>query len=63
MLAAFFTKPFQEIVLQKFREAIMGHKHIETLKETWAMYDRLFNSFVTGNIIRALAPYSVPQEY
>jgi hypothetical protein len=29
MLADFFTKPLQG----KFREVIMGHKHIDTLKE------------------------------
>jgi KUP system potassium uptake protein len=34
MLADFFTKPLQGSLFRKFREVIMGHKHIDTLKET-----------------------------
>jgi hypothetical protein len=33
MLADFFTKPLQGNLFRKFREVIMGHKHIDTLKE------------------------------
>jgi hypothetical protein len=33
MLADFFTKPLQGSLFRKFREVIMGHKHIDTLKE------------------------------
>ena len=32
MLADFFTKPLQGSLFRKFREVIMGHKHISTLK-------------------------------
>jgi hypothetical protein len=34
MLADFFTKPFQGKLFQKFRDIIMGHEHINSLKET-----------------------------
>jgi hypothetical protein len=34
MLADFFTKPLQGNLFRKFREVIMGHKHINSLKET-----------------------------
>jgi hypothetical protein len=34
MLADFFTKPLQGSLFRKFRDVIMGHKHISTLKET-----------------------------
>jgi hypothetical protein len=34
MLADFFTKPLQGSLFRKFREVIMGHKHINTLKNT-----------------------------
>jgi hypothetical protein len=34
MLADFFTKPLQGSLLRKFRDIIMGHKHIDSLKET-----------------------------
>jgi KUP system potassium uptake protein len=33
MLADFFTKPLQGNLFRKFREVIMGHKHIDTLRE------------------------------
>jgi hypothetical protein len=33
MLADFFTKPLQGNLFRKFREVIMGHKHIDSLKE------------------------------
>jgi hypothetical protein len=32
MLADFFTKPLQGSLFRKFREVIMGHKHIDSLK-------------------------------
>ena len=32
MLADFFTKPLQGSLFRKFREVIMGHKHINSLK-------------------------------
>jgi hypothetical protein len=32
MLADFFTKPLQGNLFRKFREVILGHKHIESLK-------------------------------
>jgi hypothetical protein len=34
MLADFFTKPPQGSLFRKFRDLIMGHKHIDSLKET-----------------------------
>jgi hypothetical protein len=34
MLADFFTKPLQGSLFKKFREVILGHKHINSLKET-----------------------------
>jgi hypothetical protein len=34
MLADFFTKPLQGSLFRKFRDVIMGHKHIDSLKET-----------------------------
>jgi hypothetical protein len=34
MLADFFTKPLQGHLFRKFRAVIMGHEHIDTLKET-----------------------------
>ena len=34
MLADFFTKPLQGNLFRKFRDVIMGHKHIDSLKET-----------------------------
>jgi hypothetical protein len=34
MLADFFTKPLQGSLFRKFREVIMGHKHIDSLKRT-----------------------------
>jgi hypothetical protein len=34
MLADFFTKPLQGSLFRKFRDVIMGHKHISTLRET-----------------------------
>jgi hypothetical protein len=33
MLADFFTKPLQGSLFRKFREVIMGHRHIDSLKE------------------------------
>jgi hypothetical protein len=33
MLADFFTKPLQGSLFRKFREVIMGHKHVDSLKE------------------------------
>jgi KUP system potassium uptake protein len=33
MLADFFTKPLQGSLFRKFRDVIMGHKHIDSLKE------------------------------
>jgi hypothetical protein len=32
--ADFFTKPLQSSLFRKFRNVIMGHKHIDSLKET-----------------------------
>jgi hypothetical protein len=32
MLADFFTKPLQGNLFRKFREVILGHKHIDSLK-------------------------------
>jgi hypothetical protein len=34
MLADFFTKPLQGSLFRKFRDVIMGHQHIDTLKST-----------------------------
>jgi hypothetical protein len=34
MLADFFTKPLQGGLFRKFREVVLGHKHIDTLKPT-----------------------------
>ena len=34
MLADFFTKPLQGSLFRKFWDVIMGHKHIDSLKET-----------------------------
>jgi hypothetical protein len=34
MLADFFTKPLQGSLFRKFRDVIMGHKHIDSLKGT-----------------------------
>jgi hypothetical protein len=34
MLADFFTKPLQGSLFRKFREVVMGHKHIDSLKQT-----------------------------
>ena len=34
MLADFFTKPLQGNLFPKFVDVIVGHKHIESLKET-----------------------------
>jgi hypothetical protein len=34
MLADFFTKPLQGSLFRKFREVILGHKHIDLLKPT-----------------------------
>jgi hypothetical protein len=34
MLADFFTKPLQGNLFQKFREVILGYKHIDSLKRT-----------------------------
>ncbi len=34
MLADFFTKPLQGNLFRKFREVILGHKHIDSLKMT-----------------------------
>jgi hypothetical protein len=34
MLANFFTKPLRGSLFRKFRDVIMGHKHIGSLKET-----------------------------
>jgi hypothetical protein len=34
MLAAFFTKPLQGNLFRKFRDVILGHKHIDSLKDT-----------------------------
>ena len=33
MLADFFTKPLQENLFRKFREVLMGRKHIDSLKK------------------------------
>jgi hypothetical protein len=32
MLADFFTKPLQGSLFRKFRDVVMGHKHIDSLK-------------------------------
>jgi hypothetical protein len=34
MLADFFTKPLQGSLFRKFREVILGHKHIDSLKQS-----------------------------
>jgi hypothetical protein len=34
MLADFFTKPLQGALFRKFRAVVMGHEHIDSLKET-----------------------------
>jgi hypothetical protein len=34
MLADCFTKPLQGSLFRKFREVIMGHKHIDSLKQS-----------------------------
>jgi hypothetical protein len=34
MLADFFTKPLQGSLFRKFKEVVLGHKHIDTLKQT-----------------------------
>ena len=34
MLADFFTKPLQGALFRKFRDVVMGMKHINTLKRT-----------------------------
>jgi hypothetical protein len=34
MLADFFTKPLQGNLCRNFREVIMGHKHIDSLRRT-----------------------------
>ena len=33
MLADFFTKPLQGALFRKFRDIILGHKHVDTLAE------------------------------
>jgi hypothetical protein len=33
MMADFFTKPLQGNLFRKFRDVIMGHKHIDSLKD------------------------------
>jgi hypothetical protein len=49
MLADFFTKPLQGSLLRKFREVILGHKHIDSLKQTPPAPSQ---ERVEGNIIR-----------
>jgi hypothetical protein len=34
MLADFFTKPLQGSLFRKFREVVLGHRHIDSLKQT-----------------------------
>jgi len=34
MLADFFTKPLQGNLFRKFRDVILGYKHVDTLKMT-----------------------------
>jgi hypothetical protein len=41
MLADFFTKPLQGSLFRKFREVIMGHKHIDTLKQICRPHPRI----------------------
>jgi len=33
MLADFFTKPLQGELFRRFKEVVMGHKHVSTLKD------------------------------
>ena len=53
MLADFFTKPLQGSLFEKFREAIMGRKHIGTLKKVLPLsppQERVENEGLAGNI-------------
>ncbi len=34
MLADFFTKPLQGQLFRKFRDVVLGYKHIDTLEDT-----------------------------
>jgi hypothetical protein len=41
MLAEFFTKPMQGSLFRKFREVILGHKHIDSLKQSKRPHPRI----------------------
>ena len=53
MIADFFTKPLQGALFQKFRDIIMGYKHIDTIHdvtEETSAQERVGNSSILRNV-------------
>ena len=55
MIADFFTKPLQGYLFKKFREIVLGYKHISTLHENYedsSYQERVEKSFFERDVKR-----------